>query len=445
MTTSTQTATRGLDVTASTVRSQRPRVEHESIESQYRRVRACTEYLCEPLQTEDFVVQNAPEISPTKWHLAHTSWFLETFVLSRWFKDYEPLNPEYRVLFNSYYDAVGSQFPKAHRGTLSRPTVQEVMAYRKHVDEHLSELLRDAPSENQRELAGLVTLGIHHEQQHQELILTDIKHVLGAGPMAPPYRHDLRVDARRSAPPLSWHSFEEGIRWIGHDDAEVFAYDNEGPRHRVFLEPFELANRLVTNGEYLEFMNAGGYDRPEYWLADGWQKKNDRDWQAPLYWIKRGDTWFQYTLGGVKPVDEHEPVCHVSSYEAHAYARWAGARLPTEFEWEAGCPREVSTGNLVEQDRLHPAVADPDGGFEQPHQMLGDVWEWTSSAYLPYPGFSASLTAIGEYNGKFMCNQMVLRGGSCVTPRSHVRRTYRNFFAPDARWQFTGFRLARTP
>jgi ergothioneine biosynthesis protein EgtB len=394
--------------------------------------------LCEPLETEDYVIQTMDDVSPTKWHLAHTSWFFETFVLEPNVPEYKTPNSNYAFLFNSYYNAVGDQHYRPHRGFISRPTVADVHDYRKHIDDHMDSFL--ANGEVSSELATVIEIGIHHEQQHQELMLTDIKNVLFCNPLRPSYhRAELPPLPKGGVPDLQWQSFAEGIRKIGRDGAG-FAYDNEWPRHRVFLEPFKLASRLVTAGEYREFMADGGYKRPELWLSEGWATMQKRGWEAPLYWERKDGECFVFTLSGLRKLDPREPVTHVSFFEADAYARWAGHRLPTEFEWEtaaAGLPIE---GNFANSGRYHPEPCRATG--PGPHQMLGDVWEWTLSSYAPYPGYRPPKGAIGEYNGKFMCNQYVLRGGSCATSQSHIRRTYRNFFPTDARWQFSGIRMA---
>ena len=373
------------------------------------------------------------DASPAKWHLAHTSWFFETFILERAVPGYRPFHPDFRVLFNSYYQTVGQQHPRPQRGLLSRPTLDEVFAYRAHVDGQMTALM-DAGGELD---AGIVELGLQHEQQHQELILTDIKHLLFCNPLRPAYRKFPEAAGGETAP-LRWQPFDEGLRWTGHD-GDGFAFDNELPRHRVFVDAFELATRLVTNGEFRDFIDDGGYERPELWLSDGWHTVQTRGWHAPLYWERRGGAWQVMTLGGLRPVRADEPVCHVSLYEADAFARWAEARLPREAEWEVAATDSVIDGNFVESGRLHPAPANASALT----QLFGDAWEWTQSAYSPYPGYQPPVGALGEYNGKFMCNQLVLRGGSCATPRAHVRATYRNFFPPDARWQFSGIRLAR--
>jgi ergothioneine biosynthesis protein EgtB len=386
------------------------------------------------LEPEDYQLQSMPDCSPPKWHLAHTTWFFETFVLAPHVPRFRPFHPLYCYLFNSYYDAVGDRWPRPARGLLSRPTVAEVYAYRRAVDERALALIESADDATFSAVAPLVELGLHHEEQHQELLLTDLKHAFGLNPLRPQYAPP--VDAPPAdATPLEWEHHPGGVRWVGHAGPE-FAFDNEGPRHRVFVAAFEIASRPVTCGEFLRFAADGGYDRPELWLSDGWAARQRHGWSAPLYWHRDGadSAWRVFTLRGERPLDPAGPVCHVSYYEADAYARWAGARLPTEFEWEtAAASREVG-GNFLDSERLHPAGG---GSF------YGDVWVWTASPYGAYPGYRAAAGALGEYNGKFMCNQMVLRGGSCATPAGHVRPTYRNFFPPDARWQFSGLRLAK--
>jgi ergothioneine biosynthesis protein EgtB len=402
----------------------------------YRRVRQVTEELSAPLSAEDCAIQSMPLASPTKWQLAHTSWFFETFLLEPELRSYRPFHPAFRRLFNSYYQTVGEQHPRPERGLLSRPPLADVMAYRAHVDRGMLELFAQGAVAG--EVAARVELGLQHEQQHQELILTDIKHLFAANPLRPSYR-DCKIVPPREPSPLSWVEHGEGLAWIGHE-GDGFAFDNEAPRHRVFVERFALASRLVTNGEYLAFLEDGGYERPTLWLSDGWAAVQAQRWRAPLYWERISGTWYAMTLGGARELRLDEPVCHVSLFEADAYARWAGARLPTEAEWEIVARTAPQGGNFVESGFLHPTPA-PAGGAMR--QMFGDVWEWTMSAYAPYPGYQPPPGALGEYNGKFMCNQFVLRGGSCVTPRSHIRATYRNFFPADARWQFSGIRLAR--
>jgi len=412
-----------------------------SLAARYGAVRARTERLCEPLCTEDYVVQSMPDVSPTKWHIAHVSWFFETFVLEPNLAGYRPHHEAFAYLFNSYYNAVGPQHPRARRGLLTRPTVEQAFAYRAHVDERMHSLL-----EREQELPGavrdVIELGLQHEQQHQELMLMDIKHVLSVNPLHPVYRPAPPRRSDGDAPPLRFLRQEAEQAEIGWN-GKGFCYDNEQPRHTVRLRPMELGSRLVTNGEYLRFVQDGGYANPSLWLADGWTLIEERGWRAPLYWIERDDRWYEFTLSGLRPLDPGAPVVHVSYYEADAYASWAGARLPTEAEWETCAAGEPLEGNFVDDGLLHPAALAPEVGAPRPRQMFGDVWEWTASPYVPYPGFRSAAGALGEYNGKFMCNQIVLRGGACVTPRSHVRPTYRNFFYPHQRWQFSGLRLAR--
>jgi ergothioneine biosynthesis protein EgtB len=404
----------------------------------YLGVRDFTTSLCAGLAPEDQVVQSMEDVSPTKWHLAHTSWFFETFVLAPHLDGYTPFHPGYAFLFNSYYQQAGERHCRAQRGYISRPTVAEVHAYRAHVDAAMERLLEGAAEAVRRSVDPLVTLGIHHEQQHQELLVTDIKHVFSVNPLRPAFQEGPELPAGE-APPLRWHAHPEGLHEIGHAGGG-FAYDNEGPRHRVFLEAFELASRPVTNGEYLAFMGDGGYTRPELWLSAGWAAVQENAWSEPFYWEQRDGRWWSYTVGGMREVNPHEPVVHLTFFEAEAFARWAGARLPTEAEWEVAAAGVPVEGNMAESGRLHPEpAADGDGLL----QLFGDVWEWTRSQYSPYPGYAPAEGAIGEYNGKFMCNQFVLRGGSCATSRSHIRPTYRNFFPPDAAWQFSGLRLAR--
>jgi ergothioneine biosynthesis protein EgtB len=408
----------------------------------YQSVRRQTEALCAPLEIEDYVVSTMSDVSPTKWHLAHTSWFFETFVLAPFDDAYVSPNPRYSFLFNSYYVQAGERHCRAKRGIVTRPTVREVFEYRAHVDEYMARLLRDVGADPRHPAAPLIELGLHHEQQHQELLVTDIKHVFWMNPLRPAYRAPLAPSAHASDP-VSWLPVATGVHRIGHDVESItdFAFDNESPAHRVFLDGCEIASRLVTNAEYLEFMQDGGYRRPELWLSNGWATVGERRWAAPMYWERDGDEWIEFTLSGNHPVRATDPVCHVSYFEADAFARWAGARLPTEAEWEVAARSAPIDGTFVDSGRMHPAPAPRDGsGFTQ---LYGDVWQWTQSPYVAYPGYAPSAGAIGEYNGKWMCDQWVLRGASCATPRSHARATYRNFFPSDARWQFTGVRLAR--
>jgi ergothioneine biosynthesis protein EgtB len=417
-------------------------IDYEALLIRYQQVRSFTEELCRPLAIEDHVVQSMPDASPTKWHLAHTSWFFETFVLRQFYPGYSEFDSRYCYLFNSYYVSIGERHCRPKRGLLSRPTVEEVRSYRKHVDQHVLRLKdRLSSSADLNHLAALLEIGLHHEQQHQELILTDIKHAFAINPLRPCYSEPKpSSDHGTGAPVLEWRDHDAGVYEIGHG-GQSFAYDNETPRHRVFVESFQLASRLVTNGEYLAFIEDGGYKRPQLWLSDGWNVAQQQGWEAPLYWEKKDGRWYIWTLAGLRPVDEHEPVCHVSYYESDAYARWAGARLPTEAEWEIAAAALPIEGNFVESGNLHPVPA-PNRGAG-PVQMFGDVWEWTQSGYLPYPGYRPVAGPLGEYNAKFMCNQFVLRGGSCATSVTHIRPTYRNFFPPEARWQFTGIRLAK--
>jgi ergothioneine biosynthesis protein EgtB len=397
----------------------------------YLRVRAVTEELAARLSAEDQAIQSMPDVSPTKWHRAHTTWFFETFVLAPNVERYEVFHPQFCYLFNSYYEAVGSRHPRDRRGLLSRPGVAEIAAYREHVDRAMTDFLRNPVAPD---VLDLIELGLHHEQQHQELLLMDIKHVLAANPLEPAYAPASTAIAGTRA--LGWIEHEGGIAEMGHHGSG-FAFDNEGPRHRVFLEPFALADRPVSCGEWLSFIDDGGYQRPELWLSDGWALAGSERWNGPLYWRRDGRTWHEFTLAGPRALDPAQPVCHVSYYEADAYARWSGARLPTEAEWEAVASGFPPSGRFLDVEVLQPSSsADRDPAF------FGDMWEWTGSAYLPYPGFRTAPGAVGEYNGKFMVNQHVLRGGSCATPSGHVRATYRNFFPPSARWAFSGVRLA---
>ncbi|QJW95530.1 ergothioneine biosynthesis protein EgtB [Frigoriglobus tundricola] len=401
--------------------------------ARFRAVRDETERLCAPLAVEDYQLQSMPDCSPPKWHLAHTTWFFETFVLSAHAPEFAPFHPKFNFLFNSYYDAIGDRWPRAARGLLSRPTVAEVYDYRRAVNAQMFALLSGADARALAVVGPLVELGLNHEQQHQELLITDLKHAFGSNPLRPAYAPPERRAPSGAAPPPRWERHAPGVRAVGHTGTG-FAFDNEGPAHSVYVHGFEIAARPVNAGEFLRFVLDGGYDRPEFWLSDGWAARRREGWAAPLYWERDDDDWALFTLRGPRPLDPAEPVCHLSYYEADAYARWAGARLPTEFEWEVAAQTRAPTGHFLDSGNLHPA---PGGGF------YGDVWVWTASPYGAYPGFRPAAGAIGEYNGKFMCNQMVLRGGSCATPAGHARATYRNFFPPDARWQFSGLRLAK--
>jgi ergothioneine biosynthesis protein EgtB len=401
-----------------------------SLRDQYQRVRATTLELVRELRPEDTVVQSMPDVSPTKWHLAHVTWFFERFVL-------EPcgvprLDEQYHFLFNSYYNSVGEMHPRPQRGMITRPTLDEVLAYRAHVDDGMLHLLDSGAIDDVA--SSVLLLGLHHEQQHQELILTDIKHVLSQNPLQPAAKTDLVRLSSETPGALEFMSGAHGIVRTGHDGTG-FCFDNETPAHDALLHPHEIGARLVTNGEFRDFVRSGAYDDPLLWLSDGWTAIRQQGWSRPLYWDEALET--EFTLGGRREIDPHAAVAHVSYYEADAFARWAGCRLPTEFEWESAARAEPANGNLLGARAWHPAAAN--GG----HQFLGDTWEWTSSAYAPYPGFRPLEGSLGEYNGKFMCNQMTVRGGSCVTADDHIRASYRSFFYPDARWQFLGFRLAR--
>jgi ergothioneine biosynthesis protein EgtB len=406
---------------------------------EFSRVRRQTEDLCLPLSPEDMMVQSCAEASPAKWHLAHTTWFFETFLLREFLAGYREFHPDFKWLFNSYYNSVSDQPDKKLRASFSRPPVEAIFQYRQHVQEGIQQLLASNPPE---EATRRIVLGLHHEQQHQELLAYDIKHALWTNPLRPPYLNEPVVF---DAPPLSkpdWIEYQGGVCEIGYA-GDGFAFDNESPRHPEYLRPYALASRLVSCGEYLAFIEDGGYRRPELWLSAGWDTVKAEGWKAPLYWREQDGAWLVYTLYGELPLTELQqtPVCHVSYYEADAFAHWAGKRLPAEAEWEIAAQGLPATGNFLEEGTLHP-VALGEGPAKGPAQMFGDVWEWTQSAYLGYPGYAAVPGALGEYNGKFMSSQMVLRGGSVVTPASHIRSTYRNFFSPATRWQFSGIRLA---
>jgi ergothioneine biosynthesis protein EgtB len=398
-------------------------------------VRQQTEGLCESLTPEDMMVQSCTEASPAKWHLAHTTWFFETFLLREFFSDYKPFHPDFHWLFNSYYNAVSDQPVKKLRGSFSRPSLEEIVAYRQYVNAAMQRLLETGNDD----VARHTILGLHHEQQHQELLAYDIKNAFWSNPLHPAYRKG-ELNDPAGIEPFHWIAHEGGLVEIG-STGEQFCFDNEQPHHKVYLRPFELASRLVTCEEYLDFMRDGGYERAELWLSEGWDTVRAQMWRAPLYWFETDGDWTLFTLRGAVSLRKmlSTPVCHISYFEADAYARWAGKRLPTEEEWEIAADHVPFRGNLLEDGRLHPQAAKPNNGLQQ---MFGDVWEWTASAYLGYPGYTALPGALGEYNGKFMSNQMVLRGGSTVTPESHIRNTYRNFFAPASRWQFSGVRLA---
>ena len=421
----------------SATKARRPEASlHSTLTDRIFAVRAQTLALAEPLGPEDCAVQSMPDASPVKWHLAHTTWFFETFVLKPHVPGYREFDPAFRVLFNSYYHGVGDQHPRVERGLVTRPTLATIRDYRAHVDAAMAGV-----SGRLDRCAAPIELGLQHEQQHQELIITDVKHLLSRNPARPAYLPAwplTQVGARATG----WVPHPGGIVDIGHDGCG-FAFDNEAPRHRVLLAPFELASHPVSHGEFADFIEDGGYRRPELWLSLGWDTVLARAWRAPLYWERRDGAWWTFTLRGMVPIDPHAPVTHISLFEADAYARWAGARLPTEFEWEALAVPQPITGNFVDSGALHPLAPREATPAHTLAQLWGDVWEWTQSSYAPYPGFKAAPGAIGEYNGKFMCNQYVLRGGSCATPRSHIRASYRNFFPAEARWQFSGVRLAR--
>ncbi len=404
----------------------------------YRAVRERSLALAAPLSAEDCCVQSMPDASPAKWHLGHTAWFFETFVLQACEPDFRPFDTAFQVLFNSYYHSVGARHPRPQRGLLTRPGLAQVLAYRADVDRRMQSVLESGLAEA---LLETITLGLHHEQQHQELLLTDIKHLLWCSPLNPAYTSS--PEPVQAAPALVWHAFAAGIADIGHQGSG-FCYDNELPRHRVFLEPYELASRLVTNGEYADFIAAGGYREPVWWLSEGWDWRTGHGLEQPRYWEQSAEGgWQEFTLGGLCALDPHAPVTHITYYEADAFARWRGARLPTEAEWENAAAAQPVQGAFTDAGRLHPGSSAAEEGGSMA-QLWGEVWQWTSSTYGPYPGFQTGPGAIGEYNGKFMVNQYVLRGGSCATPAGHVRASYRNFFPTTAFWQFSGIRLARS-
>ncbi|MEJ2636248.1 MAG: ergothioneine biosynthesis protein EgtB [Calditrichia bacterium] len=415
----------------------------------FNRVRKASEQICHPLENEDYVVQPVEDVSPPKWHLGHTTWFYEAMFLNQLVPDYQPYHPLYSFIFNSYYHSFGDRWERPRRGNLSRPTVKDIYDYRSAVTEQMLELIENIEEPKWPDFSKLLVLALNHEQQHQELLVTDIKYILAMNPLYPVYRK-LFGNETAAEPPASVKSsfidFEGGVYSIGYDGND-FCYDNEQPVHKKYVDGFRLQNRLVTNAEYLQFMNNGGYKDFRYWLSDGLDTILKNGWTAPLHWIKLDNDWYEMTLNGLRELVPEAPVCHVSYYEAEAYAKWAGKRLPTEEEWEvAARTRSVrpQEGNFWNDNIHHPRPASPPktGGTDKPLQMLGDVWEWTSSGYLPYPGYRQAEGALGEYNAKFMVNQMVLRGGSIATPRDHIRITYRNFFQPDKRWQFMGIRLA---
>lgn len=423
----------------------------EDILDYYYRVRHDSDMLCEPLEIEDYGIQTMPEVSPPKWHLAHTSWFFETLLLKPFYKDYQEYHPEFAELFNSYYDTIGTYHPRPLRGILSRPTVKEVYHYRSFVDKKMLALLSQETHPQKQEIISRTKLGLNHEQQHQELMLTDIKHIFASNPLRPVYKSTKLknkvslIETNKSD--INWIKFKGGVKEIGFSD-ESFCYDNEGPAHKTYVEDFQLASRLVTNGDYLKFIKAGGYQQASLWLSDAWKIVNSEQWQAPLYWEQHDNSWSYMTLAGMQTIDHDAPVCHVSYFEAAAYTRWlreqhSGVRLPTEAEWEIAARGCVIEGNFRESALLQPQDIQQHTSKPALQQMFGDVWEWTQSAYTSYPGYFAAVGPLGEYNGKFMSSQIVLRGGSCITPVDHIRPSYRNFFYPHERWQFSGFRLAK--
>ena len=421
-----------------------------SLSQHYTAVRQQSARLCNPLKIEDYVVQPVEDVSPPKWHLAHTTWFFEQFILLRFLPDYRVYDEQFSYIFNSYYESKGEKMLRLHRGNMTRPSTEEVYRYRDYVDERMRDLIEGLDQSEDRELTSLIVLGLHHEQQHQELLLTDIKFILGNNPLFPVYQERVTTAPTVNTPLAeAYVEVAAGIYSVGFE-GPGFHFDNEERVHQVYLHDFRLLNRLVTNGEYLAFMKDGGYENYDLWLAEGWAYVNERNIRAPEYWHRIDGQWHHYTLHGLQAIDQYAPVTHVSYFEAEAYARWRGMRLPTEFEWEVACQRSgyeqdfhrLAPANLVESERYQPVPLTVAGSDLIAAQMIGDVWEWTQSAYLPYPRYERVRGALGEYNGKFMVNQMVLRGGSCATPESHIRTTYRNFFQTDKRWQFTGIRLA---
>lgn len=423
-----------MSMTSNRVANSSGSIGTKNLLERFQTVRQFSNFLCEPLSPEDCTVQSMTEASPTKWQLAHTSWFFETFILEVVQPDFRPFHPQFRTLFNSYYNTVGDQHPRPGRGFLTRPTLETVLEYRAHIDRAIENLFRNDRLD--ASALEVLELGIQHEQQHQELILTDLKHLFFMNPLRPVYREAQKLGSG-DATPLDWISFEEGLYKIGHHK-DGFAFDNEGPLHKVFLPSFKIANRPVLVREYLEFIRDGGYQTPELWLADGWAAVQNEGWEKPLYWLSDDEEVRAFTFGGERTLSLNEPMCHVSYYEADAFATWAGCRLPTEQEWEVAAQGESKEGNFVENQNFHPSPM-----ISGQTKFFGDVWEWTRSPYMPYPGFKPAQGALGEYNGKFMCNQIVLRGGSCATSESHIRSTYRNFFFPNARWQFSGIRLSK--
>jgi ergothioneine biosynthesis protein EgtB len=403
--------------------------------AEFNRIRRFSEILCQPLQHDDYQIQSIVQTSPPKWHIAHVSWFFEAFVLARFDPAYKPFHPQFDYIFNSYYYTHGMMHPRPKRGLLSRPTVEEIYHYRAHVNRHMHSLMQGVADEDWAELASRVILGLNHEEQHQELLLMDVKHNFWCNPLKPAYRDDLKPVSGTSRT-MGWLEQSGGVHLTGQDPDSGFAFDNESPRHEVLLHDFRIADRLVTNGEYLEFIENGGYANPALWLSDGWALLQREAWRHPLYWEQEDGEWLQFTLGGMSRLNPDEPVCHLCYYEADAFARWAGKRLPLESELEIVLAQQPMRGNFCDTDRLHPAPADEAG------QWYGDLWNWSASPYTAYPGFRPLAGSMGEYNGKFMSNQVVLKGGCCATPAGHIRASYRNFFYPNERWAFTGLRLA---
>ncbi len=417
----------------------------ENCARQYQQLRNQTVGLCEGLSAEDMTVQSMPDASPTKWHLGHTSWFFETFVLQKYWPGYRAFDDQFAYLFNSYYESAGPRHARFQRGLLTRPPLEQVLDYRRHVDAMTGQLLMTAPAPLLGDIHKIIEMGLHHEMQHQELILTDILHLLSNNPLYPAVQSRSTSAESISLQPARYIRFEGGVVNIGaEDDNGPFSYDCERPRHKAWIDSFALAERTVTNAQWLEFMADKGYDEPLLWLSDGWQQRVASGWTSPGYWVKRDDDqWYQFGLNGLMPLIESAPVCHISYYEAEAFAQWAGKRLPTEMEWEhAASQTTAGKANFLEDRVWQPVAGRYHPGDTGLHDMYGNIWEWTRSPFTPYPGFRSADGALAEYNGKFMVNQMVLRGGSCVTPRQQIRSTYRNFFHPYQRWQFTGLRLA---